>query len=1034
MKSKIAVLFAALLLSAGFVFAATNDLTTLLQKGLLEEEANHNLEAALRHYQAAIDGFDQDRQLAATAVFRLGECLRKLGRTNEAGIQYERVVREFPDQTNLVKLCSDYLGGARTPTLAAGGPDAKLQQLQASYDDLKLKWTLTDGELATVTNLSKEKQKDYFTTVKPDSALLTFLAELSEADKKFSEVRGLGYGSNHPTYLSAQWDVNEANDRVAKHVDALVWGLRQEAQVLHDQGEALRVWLGQARQGVAGNAPVAGSAAQNSATSAEEEEVRKIQEMIRNSPDLINTPRAGVTPLQSSVESGNIAAAELLLANGAMVNETSPNNRGTPLGMAALRGNKAMIELLLAKGADVNLPDNTSAAYTPLHSAVVEGFKTAAEVLIAHKASVNARRGNGNTPLHDAANDGFSAMAELLIGNGANVNAASSNGETPLFAAVQNNRTEIVQLLLSNKAEVNFTNTAGETPLFRAIQYDYPDMVKLLLSNKAAVNFTNSAGETPLFLAVKDNRAEVVPLLLSNQAEVNARDKSGYTPLHRAVLDNHPNLVKLLLSNKADVNASTDIGITPLLFAAARYDIDINLVKSLLENGADPQAHIKEGGFSVHPDPDIPNIPRNVPPPGGMNPPMFLRIEPGVDALDLAIQALRADEMELLLAAHADPNVRYVSNQRVATPLLEVILQSAPNDTPTEKAEELKILLNHGADPNLASPYGDTPLTAAAAAYGGLALVQQLLDHHADPNKPDDGGLPPLAHSPGNMEIRAALLKAGANEDYQRLAGIFIAQKGTGSIGWQVFYKGTSSVNHYTVLELIAEAYKQGPGFGAVPFPDFTNLVINRLGTNSAKAEINVNLDEILASGDCSKDVPLEWGDVIQIPQLDHPINEFWQGLPFPGIVPRALEKCLQRQVEIIVKGQTNTFTLAPRLAHFNYFGVEPGRPPEKTLYTFLLDDVVHQANVLLLSSDLSRVKVTRHGVEMQYNLEPLAARRGGGGRGGGGGGGGDGDGGGVRRGGRGSSALNNNSPDLWLRDGDVIEIPERDPNVPLVK
>ena len=88
MKIKMTAIFAALFMSAGFVFAATNDLTALLQKGLLEEEANHNYEAAMRHYRAAIDGFDQDRQLAATAVFRLGECLRKVGKTNEAGIQY----------------------------------------------------------------------------------------------------------------------------------------------------------------------------------------------------------------------------------------------------------------------------------------------------------------------------------------------------------------------------------------------------------------------------------------------------------------------------------------------------------------------------------------------------------------------------------------------------------------------------------------------------------------------------------------------------------------------------------------------------------------------------------------------------------------------------------------------------------------------------------------------------------------------------------------------------------------------------------
>ena len=54
--------------------AATNDLTTTLQRGLFEEEANQNLAAAIQAYQSVISQFDQNRKLAATAVFRLGEC------------------------------------------------------------------------------------------------------------------------------------------------------------------------------------------------------------------------------------------------------------------------------------------------------------------------------------------------------------------------------------------------------------------------------------------------------------------------------------------------------------------------------------------------------------------------------------------------------------------------------------------------------------------------------------------------------------------------------------------------------------------------------------------------------------------------------------------------------------------------------------------------------------------------------------------------------------------------------------------------
>src|SRR5215472_1866249 len=46
-----------------------------------------------------------------TAIFRLGECYRKLGRTNEAVAQYQRIVREFSDQQTLATLSQQNLAG-----------------------------------------------------------------------------------------------------------------------------------------------------------------------------------------------------------------------------------------------------------------------------------------------------------------------------------------------------------------------------------------------------------------------------------------------------------------------------------------------------------------------------------------------------------------------------------------------------------------------------------------------------------------------------------------------------------------------------------------------------------------------------------------------------------------------------------------------------------------------------------------------------------------------------------------------------------
>ena len=86
--SYLVLLLTAILLLTAPARAATNDLTAAIQRGLFEEQANQNLGAAIQAYQAVANQFDKDRKLAATAIFRLGECYRKQGNTNDAAVQY----------------------------------------------------------------------------------------------------------------------------------------------------------------------------------------------------------------------------------------------------------------------------------------------------------------------------------------------------------------------------------------------------------------------------------------------------------------------------------------------------------------------------------------------------------------------------------------------------------------------------------------------------------------------------------------------------------------------------------------------------------------------------------------------------------------------------------------------------------------------------------------------------------------------------------------------------------------------------------
>jgi len=246
------------------------------------------------------------------------------------------------------------------------------------------------------------------------------------------------------------------------------------------------------------------------------------------------------------------------------------------------------------------------------------------------------------------------------------------------------------------------------------------------------------------------------------------------------------------------------------------------------------------------------------------------------------------------------------------------------------------------------------------------------------------------------------------------------------------FAKGAHDWSQFTLLELIAvecdllarwpnqgggDSYS-GPAFfnqfRVFPFPDFARLRVRRPAADlkSWKDQI-VDLRPVLEAGDCSKDVRLEWGDVVDIPEADHPLNEKWPGFSMTELAN--LKKCLTRQVGIVISGQATNFTLAPQMynvveekeaetaaagANQEILARMLARRQEPSIVvhtTFWLKPVLLQSKLVLTSSDLRHVKVTRHdttsGQEHVWVVDCSQASP---------------------------------SPDLWLHDGDKVEVPER--------
>ena len=131
----------------------------------------------------------------------------------------------------------------------------------------------------------------------------------------------------------------------------------------------------------------------------------------------------------------------------------------------------------------------------------------------------------------------------------------------------------------------------------------------------------------------------------------------------------------------------------------------------------------------------------------------------GSTALMHASLAGTVDMMNALLAAGADPNAK---NTRNATALLWAVNNPA----------KLQVLLSHGADVNAKSVEGRSALYLAAMQPAGAPIVRILLDAGADPNLPTIVGVTPLFPAMvASLESAQLLLAKGANPNAKTAQG-----------------------------------------------------------------------------------------------------------------------------------------------------------------------------------------------------------------------------------------------------------------------
>lgn len=351
--------------------------------------------------------------------------------------------------------------------------------------------------------------------------------------------------------------------------------------------------------------------------------------------------------------------------------------------------------------------------------------------------------------LYDAAAAGDLARVRATVEASTPVDSRSLNGA--LMAAVANGHVAVVEYLVNNGANVDARDKGGKSALIQAVDKNQEEAVRLLVECGAEVNrMDKSDRSTPLMHAVWNvSDAAIAQYLVDNGAKLDVRDNKGVTALIYAVLRNQEAVVRLLVESGAKVDRTAEEKRRTPLMIAARGSDGLDIVRFLVDNGANVKARDYKGKTVL------------------MHALVSNRVEVVRLLIERGAKVNRPDRndgrtplMHAALVGSDSEIVRYLFDKGAAVDTQDMDDRTAlMHAARTGNLDVARSLVECGADVDAVDIKVKTALMYAAK-FGRLEIAQLLVEHGADVNMVNGFALNAAYYATrhGYAEIRNLLL------------------------------------------------------------------------------------------------------------------------------------------------------------------------------------------------------------------------------------------------------------------------------------